>query len=286
MHRAVLLLALGIVLAPVGALRAAETAPVAKPAAGPAIPAHHTALKVFAITESTDAGRQAPVPGPGKPVYVLLHSGGQKDWGEARARDPSPAEAMLQTQLEAALAVRHYQPATADHPPSVVLIYNWGIHGSPGAGMDDLGFRNLLDRAALVGGRKFATDLHAAIEAETLSAAATSTRPWGAQLEGMRPTSAAGLMQPSSPYEMFRRRNQLTERLLEEISDDVYYFIVSAFDHAALARGEQRLLWRTKVSTSAQGTSMASAIPALIRGGGGHFGQELSEPVLSSQPAD
>ena len=28
------------------------------------------------------------------------------------------------------------------------------------------------------------------------------------------------------------------------------------------------------------------AIPALIRGGGGHFGQELSEPVLSSQPAD
>ncbi|HUL52020.1 MAG TPA: hypothetical protein VLT83_01295 [Opitutaceae bacterium] len=280
MHRAIIGLALGIGLAPAGAIGAAD----APPAAGAADRPHRGSVTVFALTECTDAGRQVPAPSAEQPVYVLIHCAGQHDVGEAHAADPSPTEAALDAQLRAALGVRHYQMATADHPPSVVLFYNWGIHGNPGADLADLGLRNLLDRAALVGGRKFAADLQAALQAETLTAGATSNQPWGAQLPGMRPTSAAGVLQSVSPLEMFRRRDRLTSRLIDEIADDVYYFIVSAFDHAALSRGEQRLLWRTKMSTSARGTSMAAALPALIRGGAPHFGQELPEAAQSAQP--
>ena len=94
--------------------------------------------------------------------------------------------------------------------------------------------------------------------------------------------SAASLFQHDSPIEAFRRRDLKTEYLLRQIADDCYYVVVSAFDYSSVARGKQQLLWRTKLTATARGASMATAIPALIASGAGYFGREMNEPELFS----
>ncbi len=202
------------------------------------------------------------------------------------AGQEAPPEASLQEQLDAALAADHYLIATTEHPASLLLILSWGLHANLDDATEDRGYINVLDRTALVGGKKFAEELKAALKSDNLSAAATPTQPWGAQLPGMRMPRASSMFQDFSPLEVFRKRDLLTRRLLEQISNDCYYVVVSALDYAALARGERRLLWRTKLSASAQGASMAGTISALIKAGTGRFGRDMSGPELCSPSAD
>ena len=68
--------------------------------------------------------------------------------------------------------------------------------------------------------------------------------------------------------------------LLERISDECYYLVVSAYDWAALARGEHRLLWHTKLSACSRGLSQAETIPALLASGAGVFGKDMTEAEL------
>jgi hypothetical protein len=288
MHRTILLLSLsvGIVASTVAATPTPPAADSTPPAGNPDAPkggrSGHSAMTIAAITENTDAGRQVPPPTPDQPVYVATHFGGRRDFGRRVAGQEAPSDASLQQQLDAALAADHYLAATTEHPPSLLLIFSWGLHANLDDATEDPGYTNVLDRTALVGGRKFADELKAALKADNLSAAATPTQPWGAQLPGMRPTGASSLFHDFSPMEVFRKRDLLTQRLLEQISNDCYYVVVSALDNAALARGERRLLWRTKLSASAQGASLAGTIPALIKAGTGRFGQDMSGPELVS----
>ena len=269
MHRTMLLLGLAVAMSPPahgadarapGSLRPGSTLTV--------------------ITECTGAGRGAQLPTANHPAYVLVHSAGRHDYGRAVAGEDAPPAAELERDLEAALASDHYLAADQQHPPSLVIFLNWGIHANPAYDVQDPDYGNLLDRAALVAGRNFAVELARVLEQDDLSAASLSKRPWGFQQPGMRPVTPAILFQGFSPLESFRRRSPLNERLLTQISQDCYYVIVSAFDYAALARGDRRLLWRTKLTTQTVGTAMPAAIPALISAGPGHFGRAMTGPDL------
>lgn len=235
---------------------------------------------IAVITECTDAGRRVAPPTAGEPAYFVAQSNGQHDFGQPLAGEPTLAAGTVQPQLEAALAADHYLPAPAGRAPALLVIFSWGLHANVGSDLEDPGYGNLLDRAALVAGQKFAAELRSVLNQFDLSVAATSQRPWGAQLPGMRPTTPAILQDGFSPLESFRRRDLLTARLLEQISDDCYYVIVTAYDYAALARGERRLLWRTKLSTRAQGTALPDAVAALLRQGSGCFGRDMAKPEL------
>jgi hypothetical protein len=236
-----------------------------------------------AITESTEDGRQISAPTADRPASVVIQSGGQHDFGQVPAGEKAPSAETLDQQMEKALGRLYYLRADANHQPSLLIVFSWGVHCSPGDDVEDPGYRNLFDRAALVGGRRFADELKKVLEQNEALTAATSTRPWGAQLEGMRPTSAAGLFQSASPIETFRKRDLKTERLLEQITNDCYYVVISAFDYSSVVRGKKQLLWRTKLTTTARGASMATAIPALIANGAGYFGRDMNEPELFSK---
>jgi hypothetical protein len=210
-----------------------------------------------------------------RPAYVVTHGGGQHDFGQVPAGERPPSAETLDQEMALALGRSHYLPADANHPPSLLVVFTWGAHDSPGDDVEDPGYRNLLDRAVLVGGLRFADELKEVLKRNDAVAVATSTQPFGAQLPGMRPTSAASLFQSVSPIETFRRRDTKTEHLLQHIADDCYYVVVSAFDYSSVGRGEGRLLWRTKLTATARGASLATAIPALIANGARYFGQEM-----------
>jgi hypothetical protein len=63
--------------------------------------------------------------------------------------------------------------------------------------------------------------------------------------------------------------------LWEQIRDDCYFFVVSAYEGAALAKGERRLLWRTKLTTAANGISLAESLPSIVLGGTDFFGKPM-----------
>ena len=268
-------LGLGMVSTAAGETSAAASASDRQPSSG-------SAWDSTAITESTENGLQLAAPTADRPAYVVTHSGGQHDFGQASAGEKVPSAETLGQQVEQALGQLHYLRADASHPPSLLIVFSWGVHCSPGDDFEDPGYRNLLDRAALVGGRKFADELKKVLEQNETLAAATSAQPFGAQMPGMRPMSAASLFQSQSPIEDLRRRDLKTEYLLRQIADDCYYVVVSAFDYSSVARGKQQLLWRTKLTARARGASMATTIPALLVSGAGYFGRAMSEPELFS----
>jgi hypothetical protein len=247
-----------------------------------AAPRKGAALDSTAITEATEAGRQIAAPTADRPVYVVIHSGGRHDFGSAISEKSAPTTVALDQQMQGSLARAHYLPADAGHQPSLLIVYNWGVHGVSSENFDDPGYRNLLDRASLVGGGGFASELNKVLQQAQIAADATPTGRWGAQMPGMRPVNAASSFQAANPFERFRNRDQKTEDLLVQISNDCYYVVISAFEYSTVGKGKSRLFWRTKLTAAAPGISMADAIPSLIASGGRYFGQSMTEAEFFS----
>ena len=287
---AFLVFALGMVAAAAAEVAVADgAAPAAKgqPTSRGSLPQPGTrwngpVLNATVITESTEIGLRLPAPTADQPAYVVTHSGGQHDFGQVPAAETATSAEILDQRLGKALGEAHYLPTDASHPPSLLIVFSWGIHCRPGDEIGDPGYRNVLDRAALVGGLKFASELKNAIEKEEAIVAATSTQPWGAQMPGLRTTSAASMFQSRSPLEAFRKRDAKTEQLVQQITDDCYYVIISAFDYSSVMHGKKQLLWRSKLTVAARGASMATAIPALVDSGAAYAGRNMSGPEFFS----
>jgi len=253
-------------------------------AAQPATQRSGAALDSTAITESTDAGRQIAAPTADHPAYVVTHSAGRHDFGSAIAEKMAPAPESLVQQMESSLAGWHYLPTDAKHPPSLLIVFSWGIHGVVGEGetATDPGYRNLLDRASLVGGNGFASELRKVLIQNEKAQDATPMGRWGPQQPGMSAPNAASFFQSASPFEVFRRRDQKTENLLIQLSNDCYYVVISAFDYSTVGQGKSQLLWRTKLTAAAPGISMKDAIPSLIAHGAGYLGRSMTEAEFFS----
>jgi hypothetical protein len=245
-----------------------------------AAPRSSRALDTTAITESTEIGRQIAAPTADRPGYVVIHTNGQHDFGRVSAVEKAPSPETLDQQMEKSLAQQHYLRADAKHQPAYLIVFSWGCDRALVYNSQDAGFANLLDRAALVGGNRFANELRTALDREVSALDATSNDAFGAQMPGMRPVSAADLFLSISPLAHFRTRNQKTEDLMNQIANDCYYLIISAFDYAAVGEGKSRLLWRTKLTTTAPGTSLTKAIPALIASGSEYLGRSMDDAEL------
>ena len=248
----------------------------------PESPRSNAALNSSAITESTEAGRKLAAPTADLPAYVVIYAKGQHDFGTALAAEKAPAPETLDQQMEKSLAQQHYLRADAIHQAAYLIVFSWGSHRALVYNSQDAGFANLLDRAALVGGNRFASELRTALDREVSALDASSNDAFGAQMPGMRPVSATDLFGSISPLARFRTRDQKTEDLMNQIANDCYYVIISAFDYASVGQGKPLLLWRTKLTTTSPGTSLADAIPSLIASGAGYLGRSMDAAELFS----
>jgi len=229
------------------------------------------------VTEMTDEGRKLPDPSFEHPVYYLSHSMGQRDVGDAYGGTKPIPYAYLEKQLNNSLASNGYRPTDADHPPTQLLIFTWGMHnkidtsiddtdtGDSGDGSDDgsggdsgassfsgnsladtNGYANLLSRAKIVGGKKFADEY------------------------------AQAMMEGSMAMRQFSQRDETTETLCYEVQNECYYLLVTALDIDALQRHERRVLWTTTISTISQGVSFESTLPIMVNNASYFFGRETN----------
>jgi len=227
----------------------------------------HPRLAISIITEMTEDGRKIKPPTPANPTYFHAYSGGFHEEGPGIYEKGTVSEQNLEKHMYQSLATSGYLPDTPEHLPSLYLVFFWGVHSKleekdPDTGVDipDVGHHNLLARAQLVGGVAFAKELAKALRDQSLNGG-----PMSSILD---------------PVYRFTDRDDLTRNLMEQILDDCYYVVISAYASVALARGEKKLLWRTKMSTPAQGVSLVETTPALIDSGADFFGRDMSSASI------
>jgi len=206
------------------------------------------------VTEMTDYGRMMRPVSPEQPMYYIAQAGGFRQLGDTVGGEKSPAVADLERALKKSLADNGYLPVAAEgQRPALVLIYTWGSHNAldPETArlFPELAQRNILERSLLIGGINLTNSLGRTME-------------FG-----------------ESIFDRTARQEYLTY----QAANDCYFVIASAYDYAALARGEKMLLWRTKMTVNAQGVSMTETLLPLIATAAPFFGRETAEPEIISK---
>ncbi len=243
-------------------------------------------LDMTVYTEMTDLGRKLPPVSPAHPASYQLDYAGFHPMGEMSATHQLPTQEEMEQLMMRVLASQGYKlvPEPAQIP-DLLIVYIWGTHNritqldedSP-AGAEAVR-RNIIERAQLVGGKKFADELNKVIDDSQRAAdSAAST----SRLPGFTPIMTNDLTLPVNVWEQKSPNNQF---LLEQSLDDCYYVVASAYDYRAVASGKKELLWRTRMTVNAQGISMKQALPTVVMSAGPFFGHETVESQVIQRRA-
>jgi hypothetical protein len=208
-------------------------------------------LEMTVNTEFTSYGRMLRPASPDQPVHYLAVPAGFKPLGAPMGGEKPPPPADLERAMKKALAVNGYLAAEDGGPrPALVVIYYWGSHNAldseTRANFPELDAKNKLERAVLVGGKKYAMETGRAME-------------WGPGLE---------------------ERTTEREFLRDQVNEDVYYVVASAYDYNSVARNEKKLAWRTSMTVNAIGVSMSETLAPLIGTASAFFGRETITPQI------
>lgn len=202
------------------------------------------------------ANAPAP-PTAGHPAYYVAFDGGYIEAGNPIAGEKPPKPSVVANALFHALASQHYEQATSAHPPSLVIIYHWGL-----LRRDTYQIRNIFQiqpnlraRIYLVAPTKYAKRMVEDI---------------------------MDRRQPGPVHIPIIDPEEIT--LLQLAHDNRYFVIVSAYDYQSVVNGKARLVWRAKLSTLSVGASMSQALPALLRGGASYFGRNFAKPQTVNEP--
>lgn len=238
-------------------------------------------LELTVITEMTDEGKKLPPVTPEHPAYYVAESSGYHQLGDPSGEKKTVPQAEVERTLTKALARNGYHPAQLPaQPPTLAVFYTWGSHNilvegdeeNPALSGEQVA-RNLLDRAALVGGEKFAKELLELFnQADAMNTAASGHIAPGGQ-SPMTPE----MMAFADPIHLFRMRNPKNDFLLDQTADDIYYVVASAYDYPSLAQNQRHLLWRTRMTVAAKGVSQVDTLPTLIATAAPYFGRAMDE---------
>jgi hypothetical protein len=231
-------------------------------------------VELTVLTEMTDAGKKLPPVTPSHPVYFESFSGGYHLVGDDNGDKHPVSEADIKTVLVRSLATNGYLPAKGpEHPPSLLIVYTWGADNKlsevdeenpalSGAAVA----KNMLDRASLVGGPKFAEELRKVFQDKNDA------------------IETGGLVNPMfDPIELFKKRKRNNEFLLDQSVNDVYYVVASAYDYRSAATNHRILLWRTRMTVASSGVSQDQTLPTLVLSAGPYFGKDMTDVEIISK---
>ena len=246
-------------------------------------------LELTVITEMTEAGKKRATVSPQAPAYFEAITTGPRHLGHAPAGEKTLSPAQIEKLLTQSLATNGYLPARPPAtPPSVLITYVWGSHNiltegdteNPSLSGEQVA-RNILDRAALVGGAKFAERLlDLFTQADAMSLAASSRPPPGGES-----VFTPELLDFANPVNLFKRASAKNEFLVDQTASDIYYVVATAYDYQSVATNRRILLWRTRMTVAAQGVSQEQSLPTLVLSAAPYFGREMAEPEILSKRA-
>jgi len=127
----------------------------------------------------------------------------------------------------------------------------------------------ILRRAGLIGGEKFARDLAKVLAEEEVNRSAS---------EALRSLGFVSI-DAASPLRRFMNANENLMMLVEDTFSGCYFVIASAYENTALKKGQRVLLWRTKMTVNSSGINMTESLPTLVQAAGPYLGKEMADAV-------
>ncbi|MFZ9838546.1 MAG: hypothetical protein ACO3JJ_08455 [Opitutaceae bacterium] len=213
-------------------------------------------LRVVTVTDTTPVGALRRPVSPAQPAYYVAVSAGFRDFGGIVAGEKAPAKEEVFRSMARVLARQGYLPASAEHPPSLLLLWTWGTMNTDriySANPDDTEGRQV-NRNQLL-------------------------RFMGAYKLGLVAREpGAGVFDPGLPGALFRDADQ--EVLSDLATEDLYVAAIAAYDHAAAVRSQKVLLWTTKISAPSRGHAFAEILPSMLALAGPQVGRETARPVV------
>lgn len=221
----------------------------------------HPRINVLIGTELTNAGRKGPLASLEHPVYYTGADGGLTNGGDPIGGEHLPRPEVLANLMVKSLRSGGYLPASAGHPPTVYIYYSWGAfnglrgdHGRSNVGpFEYLEYQNLMARAILVGGTKFATEWDEANSFNT--------------------------------FDRFKGESARNSFLVAAASSNLYFLVATACDYQAAIRGKIVILWQTRLSTDARIVSMDESLPQMVASAASYIGHETNGPVRLNRPS-
>lgn len=199
------------------------------------------------VTDMTKAGRALRPASRENPVYFLGEVYGGRLGSMHGDRLPDPKEmGRFAAKILAKQGYLGAQPGV--HEPELFLVLQWGrIDRRSGDSLWFLGYDRTQDPAAPV--------------------FPPAMMPGGNTIVG-----------PERFLRAFRPRE--IETVLEYAAEDMYGFIISAFEYKSARTAEPVVLWQTRIALPANGKSMSDALTTIVQIAGPQIGRETTKPVL------
>ena len=201
---------------------------------------------VNVVVDMTEAGKKVAPPTKEKPAFYYPVLAGYREAGSLVAGEKTPPPNNVAKLLAKALAAQHYYVYGPNKTPAptLLLVFHWGYMNPQ---IDDTGDAD--NPSAIFWNQK-----------EMLALVAGNT---------LKNVGAFG----------FER-----EDILQNIRDDRYFVIVSAYDFQEATQKKKILLWQAKMSTPSNRVSLAETIPSMITAGAPRFGRETKLPESVTAP--
>jgi hypothetical protein len=272
----------------------------------------HPKVRFNVYTEMTPVGRQWRVPTTDKPMYYFSNPGQfvQTGWEVASGEKPPPKEELAEA-LKKALAANGYVPVADDHQrPDLLVVFTFGSSGTnPLAVMTDVEladdpnpntaeilvnglmhdpalYQDVIGRARLVAGDKFALEMKAAIDGEFRNRRFNQTvdhLPPPVDKTAYLPVSPDG----GSPFQLFLSDGNGNNQNLAELAFHTIYFVTAtAYDFGGVETRKKIPLWQTRMVVEAQGVAMGEILKPLIANTGSYLGRETPEAVVVTKRVD
>ena len=210
-------------------------------------------IEVITITDMSPEGRLFRRPTPENPSYYIAASLGFRDLGGVVGGEKQPPNDEMIRTITKVLAKQGYLPATEQSPAAtLVLALAWGtLNADLDYGMDPDApprQRNRQQILKFLGGYKMGFS--------------------NADFDPLMP-SLGGLS-----------FHDFDSRALYDISsEDFYVAVIAAYDAAAMAQKQKKLLWTTRISCPSRGFWLADVMPTMMALSGTNIGREMSRPA-------
>ena len=210
-------------------------------------------IEVITITDMSPEGRLFRRPTPESPTYYIAASLGFRDLGGAVGGEKQPPNDEVIRTITKVLAKQGYLPATEQSPAAtLVLALAWGtLNADLEYGMNPDSPPRQRNRQQIL---KF--------------------------LGGYKMGFSAADFDPLVPSFGGLSFHDFDSRALYDISaEDFYVAVIGAYDAAAMAKKQKKLLWTTRISCPSRGFWLADVMPTMMAISGANIGREMSRPT-------
>jgi hypothetical protein len=210
-------------------------------------------IEVITVTDMSPEGRLFRRPTPESPTYYIAASLGFRDLGGVIGGEKQPPNDDVIRTISKVLAKQGYLPATDQSPAAtIVLALAWGtLNADLEYGMDPDAAprqRNRQQILKFLGGYKMGFS--------------------NADFDPLMP-SLGGLS-----------FHDFDSRALYDISsEDFYVAVIGAYDAAAMAKKQKKLLWTTRISCPSRGFWLPDVLPTMMAISGPNIGREMARPA-------